>query len=235
MLVLGIESSTNVASVAIGDETGIIGQMTLNTPRTHSQKLMPLIESLFNELGVTIKDIDVIGVTTGPGSFTGIRIGLSVAKALAHPRDIPIVSLTTLQSLAYNMSMNSNNLLAIVKANRSSVYAGGYSWNGLSFANNMTEGNYALAELLDLVDVTYEDFTVVGQLDDDMKGQFISRFGDRVQFPLKSHVINSAVSIVTYVLTHLDEKQSFYDIEATYYKLSEAEETLLKKREAMNA
>lgn len=91
MRVLAIDTSSQVASVAILEKDKLLGEMTINHPKTHSQKLMPIIESLCASLDLKIADMDTIAVAGGPGSFTGVRIGLSAAKALAQPFNLPIL------------------------------------------------------------------------------------------------------------------------------------------------
>lgn len=122
MKVLSIETSSVVASVAISDQQGVIGEMTINHPRTHSQKLMPMVKDLFETLDLKIDDIDVIAVSNGPGSFTGVRIGLTTAKALAHSKNIPLVTFSTLDSLAMNVSYFSGKIISLVDGRREKVF-----------------------------------------------------------------------------------------------------------------
>lgn len=122
MKVLSIETSSVVASVALSDEEGIIGEMTINHPRTHSQKLMPMVKDLFETLDLNIDDVDVIAVSNGPGSFTGVRIGLTTAKALAHSKNIPLVTFSTLDSLAMNVSYFSGKIISVVDGRREKVF-----------------------------------------------------------------------------------------------------------------
>ena len=84
MLVLGIESATPLASVALTDEKGLLGEILLNVGLTHSEQLLPMIDSLLRQCRRTVRDITAIGVSAGPGSFTGLRIGMATAKALAQ-------------------------------------------------------------------------------------------------------------------------------------------------------
>src|SRR6056297_2112414 len=122
MNILSIETSSVVASVAISNDEGILGEITINHPRTHSQKLMPIIKYIFNNLSLTIGDIDLIVVSNGPGSFTGVRIGLTTAKALAHPNRTPIVTISTLDSLGMNLSAYNGKVISVVDGRRKKVF-----------------------------------------------------------------------------------------------------------------
>lgn len=103
MIFLGIESSGNIASVALVNEDCIIGEMTFKTSKNHSIILAPMVDDILKYCNLTLKDIDGIGVNVGPGSFTGIRIGVSLAAALAYGSDLPLVQVSSLESLSYGI------------------------------------------------------------------------------------------------------------------------------------
>jgi len=126
MKILGIETSSIVASVAITENELLLGETTINHPKKHSQKLMPIIKNLFKSLNMTIDDIDLIAVSNGPGSFTGIRIGLTTAKALAHKSKIPVVTVSTLESLAMNDNDYTGKVFSIIDARRKNIFVNEY-------------------------------------------------------------------------------------------------------------
>ena len=111
MNILAIESSGTVASAAIMKSGEILSEYTVNNGKTHSQTLLPMIEEIMDKCGMTAKDIDYIAISSGPGSFTGLRIGISTAKGLALGGDIedselagkPCVAVSTLEAMAYNL------------------------------------------------------------------------------------------------------------------------------------
>lgn len=102
MRILGIESSAKAASAAVCDETGLVAQFFQNSGLTHSRTLLPMAEDLLKNLSLTLQDIDLIAVAQGPGSFTGVRIGVSVVKGLAWAADKPVCGVSTLEAMAYN-------------------------------------------------------------------------------------------------------------------------------------
>lgn len=99
-IILGIETTTNICSVALWDGKKMWQEVT-ETARSHSKTLLPMIELILKKADLTIGEVDVIACTQGPGSFTGVRIGIGVAKGIAFGRDIPIIPISPLQAIAY--------------------------------------------------------------------------------------------------------------------------------------
>lgn len=135
MLVLGIESSAVAASCAVcdlGDSYKIIAQSTINTSHTHSQTLMPMIENMLEVAGLGFDDIDRLAVANGPGSFTGIRIGVSTVKGLAYAQNKPCVGVSSLEALAMNLLGFDGIICPVMDARRNQVY------NALFSAENGT-------------------------------------------------------------------------------------------------
>lgn len=123
MIVLGIESSTPTASVALASPEGLLGEMTLNIGLTHSEQLLPLIDELIKQTRIDFSQVEGIAVASGPGSFTGLRIGMATAKGLAQGRSIPLVSVPTLSALAYAGASGSQGLVSpVMNARREEVY-----------------------------------------------------------------------------------------------------------------
>ncbi len=102
MLILGIESSAGPASAAVAQDGRLLGEFFVNTKQTHSQTLLPMVEALLQNLGLGCKDLDCIAVSNGPGSFTGVRIGVSCVKGVALPYGIACCGLSTLEVIAYS-------------------------------------------------------------------------------------------------------------------------------------
>jgi tRNA threonylcarbamoyladenosine biosynthesis protein TsaB len=135
--ILSIDAATQVAGAALLTDTYVIGESNINTREaktdgpTHSETLLPLIDDLFNLTGVTLKEVDVIAVSCGPGSFTGLRIGAATAMGLARGADLPLVPVPTLCSLAYNAGsiINPGDIVVpVMDARRGQVYAAFYSF-----------------------------------------------------------------------------------------------------------
>ncbi len=103
MKILCIDTSSNLCSVAILEDTTLIKKLELNNGLTHSETLMPLIKQLLEKSNLTLKDIDLLVSDIGPGSFTGIRIGVSTCKAFSDSLNIPCIGISSLDVLAYNI------------------------------------------------------------------------------------------------------------------------------------
>ncbi len=128
MKILAIDTSSKICSVSILENNKVMIEKHSDDEKTHSQKLMPIIDETFNEVNLTLDDIDLLACCQGPGSFTGIRIGISTVKAFADVKNIPIIGITSLESLAYNV--NSNCLISsIIDAKHDNVYFSIYQQN----------------------------------------------------------------------------------------------------------
>ena len=126
MKILAVETSASVASAAICDEDKLICEMVLNHKKTHSEKLMPMIDELFKSCELSASEIDVFAAASGPGSFTGLRIGVCAVKGLAHAVNKPVIGVSTLEALAYNLPYADGLICPIMDARRSQVYNGIY-------------------------------------------------------------------------------------------------------------
>ena len=129
MKILSIDTSSKICSVAILEDTDLIIEKHIENELTHSQKLMPLIDEVLKSNNITLSDFDLFACSVGPGSFTGVRIGVSTVKAFNDVTNIKIASVSSLESLAYN-TLNSNykndaNLvLSMIDAKNDNVYYG---------------------------------------------------------------------------------------------------------------
>ncbi|MBC7764920.1 MAG: tRNA (adenosine(37)-N6)-threonylcarbamoyltransferase complex dimerization subunit type 1 TsaB [Hyphomonadaceae bacterium] len=122
MKVLAIDTSGQVAAVAIMDEQLLIAEYTIHRDKTHSQMLMPMIEVVMKDSGLNSFDMDAFAVSNGPGSFTGLRIGVATIKALAHATQKPVIAVPTLEALAFNMVGYSGFVCPIMDARRGQAY-----------------------------------------------------------------------------------------------------------------
>ncbi|OCL27763.1 tRNA N6-adenosine(37)-N6-threonylcarbamoyltransferase complex dimerization subunit TsaB [Orenia metallireducens] len=163
MLTLAIDSSTNTGSIALISEDGLIGEELLNLTDTHSQRLMPQLVNLLEGSGYEPKDLEGVGVGLGPGSFTGIRIGLTTAKTLAQSLKIPIIGISTLEAMAYNLKYTSAYLCPMIDGRRDRVFTVLYKGKGYLEAESQ-ESLIAIDDLLkELVDIE-EDIYFIGEV-----------------------------------------------------------------------
>ncbi len=120
MLLLSVDSSAVTASAALTENGRVIKSELINKGLTHSETLMPLIENVMS--GYEYKNLDAVAVTAGPGSFTGVRIGVATVKGLAFPYDIPCISVSALEAIAYNFVDENAVICAVMDARRMQFY-----------------------------------------------------------------------------------------------------------------
>ena len=128
MNILSIDTSSNICGVAILENENLIKEISLDNGLTHSESLMPTIDQIFKETNLTLKDIDLLVVDKGPGSFTGIRIGTSTVMAFADSLDILAVGVCSLEALAYNVETD-GIICSLIDAKNSNCYCGIYELN----------------------------------------------------------------------------------------------------------
>ena len=125
MKILGIDTSAVVSTCAIceiGETSTVIASGSLNTKLTHSQTLVPFMESLMKGADISLEDIDVFAVSAGPGSFTGLRIGISAIKGMAFANNKPVRSVSTLSGIAHNFTVTDAIICAVMDARCNQVY-----------------------------------------------------------------------------------------------------------------
>lgn len=151
MIVLSIDSSSKVATAALLNNDEVLGEYVINNKREHSVLLMPMIENLLKDCNLTINDVDGYVVSKGPGSFTGLRIGMATIKGLSFGSSKPYISISTLDALAYS-SINFNGLICpIMDALRENVYTGLYKNNNGELENILEPTPMDIDELVALL------------------------------------------------------------------------------------
>ena len=136
MKILGIDTSTPIGSVALIDGENLVAEHTLNIVQAHSSRLMPAIDSVLKWGNITAAALDGCAVGIGPGSFTGIRIGVATIKSLCYALNKPIVGISTLEAIGYNLRWTNGVVCPLLDARRREVYGaifdGGPKWQRLS-------------------------------------------------------------------------------------------------------
>ena len=122
MKILTLESSSLSASVCVTDDTKLLAQSFQNCGLTHSATLLPMIDHVMKSAQLTMDDIDAVAVTTGPGSFTGIRIGVSTAKGIADGKNLPCIAVSSLAGAAWNVSLTNRVICPVMDARRNQLY-----------------------------------------------------------------------------------------------------------------
>ena len=120
MLILSFDTSTDFCTVAAGIAGKVLAEENVFAPRSHAEKLLPLIDAVLKKASLTLDELEVIAVGLGPGSFTGVRIGVSTARALAQALDKPVIGISSLDALAY--TNNKGMISPVVEARKNEVY-----------------------------------------------------------------------------------------------------------------
>lgn len=162
MKILALESSALTASAAVCEDGKVLGEYTLNNGNTHSETLLPMVESLFHFLGITAKDIDLFAVAAGPGSFTGVRIGTATAKGLAFGTGKPCIGVSTLEALAHNLQVPGGLICPVMNARRKQVYTALFRSNGSQLERLMPDSAIGIDELDELLKAYEEPVYLTG-------------------------------------------------------------------------
>ena len=151
MKILAIESSSLVASIAVLTDDITTAEYTINHKITHSQTLLPMIDDISQRIELDMKEIDAIAISGGPGSFTGLRIGSATAKGLGLALDIPLIHVSTLKAMAYNIFDSESLICPIMDARRAQTYTGVYHHNQGELDVLMDDCAIAIEELIEFL------------------------------------------------------------------------------------
>ncbi|MCI8336457.1 MAG: tRNA (adenosine(37)-N6)-threonylcarbamoyltransferase complex dimerization subunit type 1 TsaB [Peptococcaceae bacterium] len=228
MKLLAIDTATKAASAAIVSSEGIIGEIGLNIGKTHSQKFLPGVEQLLSLCDMALSDMDGFAVTVGPGSFTGVRIGLATAKAWSYGLDKPVVGVNTLDALAGNVDCR--YVCPILDARRNEFYTCLYD-GGKPIWDYLALSPLALVERLRLLDGT---IAFVGDAVAGYQGFLSEQLGERAYFPNSARQVFMAVALGSIAMQKLEqgEVQTALEIGPFYLRASEAEIKMQEKLQA---
>ena len=162
MKILAIDSSGMVASIAVVEGEKLIGEFTVNYKKTHSQTLLPMLDELAKMIELDLDTIDAIAVAAGPGSFTGLRIGSATAKGLGLALDKPLISVPTVDGLAYNLFSSSTLVCPLMDARRNQVYTGIYTFEGYQMHILLAQCAVSIEEIIRQVSEYEREVTFLG-------------------------------------------------------------------------
>lgn len=231
MKIIGIESSSNVASIAVLDNDKLLCEYTMNNTMKHSKTLMPMLDDLLKRLGISIREIELLAVSEGPGSFTGLRIGSATAKGLAHGLNVPIVNVPTLEVLAVGIGVPNLGVGVLVHSRANELYYAQY-------CTMMNQGNIELQCIKEISEMDIE--RLIEQINHDKEDLYL--VGDGVDVFRKElealeprhtvlkeiYVSRSAkqVALLGYTKYQKGEYMSYHEQKPYYYKKAQAEREL---------
>lgn len=147
MYTLAFDSAAKIASVALMQDEKLVSQYAIDNGLTQSELLLPMAENLLKSLKLSFEDVELYATAVGPGSFTGVRIGVSLVKGLAFGRNIPCVEVSTLEALAENLSPLNGLIVPCMDARRGQVYTATFQGNGESITRLTEDRAIALTDL----------------------------------------------------------------------------------------
>lgn len=162
MKILALDSTALTASVALCEDQTLLAEYTLENGNTHSETLLPMVESVLKLFGLTTNDLDLFAAAAGPGSFTGVRIGAATLKGLAFDTQKPCLGVSTLEALAENLSMMNGLVCPVMNARRKQVYTTLFRFENGVGTRLMPDSAIAITELDTILTQYNEPIWLVG-------------------------------------------------------------------------
>lgn len=180
MKILSIDTASDICGVSISENNELISKLDTNTGRTHSENLLPMINTAFEKSNLSINDIDLIICDKGPGSFTGIRIGIATAKAFHDSLDIPCIGISSLESLAYNVKsdlVDGDFVCSIIDCKNNNCYYAIYALENNNLKEIVSPKSDSIENLINVeLNIRNKNVTFVGDGVNIYKDQLSSSF-----------------------------------------------------------
>jgi tRNA threonylcarbamoyladenosine biosynthesis protein TsaB len=199
MKILAIETSTMLGGIAITDTlSGLIVEVRLNVKSTHSERLMTEIDHALRQAGLKVSDIDAFAVAIGPGSFTGLRIGLSTVKGFSYITGKPIVSVPTLHALAWNFPYCRYPVCTMLDARKKEIYAALFKWDNEDFIRVIDEVSIKVSRFLEESKLSlYEKIVFTGEGALLYRNKIIEVMGDKAIFATAEKMVPSPANVAS--------------------------------------
>ncbi len=225
MQILGIDTSGKNASVAVWNDGELRAQYFVQTRMTHSQVILPLCEKMLADLGIGVKDIDKFAVAAGPGSYTGLRIGISAVKALAFGLGKKCNGVSTLEAIAYNFAGAADcYVCSVMKARLDILYCAVFRVSGNEVSYVMEDAMMTKADLSEKLKAFEGKIIVAG----DASSDFVSFASDERIVLAPAHLRSQLASGICMSASE-KEGQDPDEIDALYMQITKAEKDLLEK------
>ena len=229
MLVFGIDTCCMAATAALVAEDRLVAQTVQNNKKTHSQRIMPMIEQMLYQAEIELSDIDCFAAAAGPGSFTGVRIGVATVKALAHAAGKPCVAVSTLQALANNVACFDGIICPIMDARRNQVYNA--LFKGESMKRITEDRAISIDDLLSELKETEGKIIFNGDGVAVFADKIKEELGERAVFARRMQMMNLAASVAEIGCDMLERGETieYTELSPQYLRLSQAERERLEK------
>lgn len=227
MTILGIDTSGKTASCAILRDGVILGQNTVYTKLTHSQVILPFVKRLLEDTNLTLEDIDLIAVADGPGSYTGLRIGISAVKGMCIDGK-KCLGVSTLEALATNCIGSKARIFSLINARPGIVYFGVYESDGEKITNVVADAVVNSEVVVNIAKDYDGDIVLVGDCVESIKEKYFAD-DERVRLAPPHERLQLASSVCLTALAHIDEAVSDDELSARYLQITKAEKDLKEK------
>lgn len=222
MRILGIDTSTKYAGVAIVEDGVVLAQSVLQFMASHSEKLLPEIAHMLETMKIPLETIDYFAVTVGPGSFTGLRVSLSTIKGLSFATDRKVIPLSTLEVIARGLAFVNYPICPILDARKKEVYAALFKWNNDELIRIKEDSVLNIENLKEWLN---EKTIFVGDGLNIYREKLAQIFGDKALFAKNTHNIPSPAIVAMMGEEKAKEGKfiSARDLQPIYLRKSEAE------------
>lgn len=234
MKILSLDSATEAATCAVIEDNRLLGEITFNYKKQHSILMMPMIDKLLKNLKININSLDGFVVSKGPGSFTGLRIGVSTIKGLSQGTGKPFVSVSSLDALAYNLAYTDGTICPIIDALRNNVYTALYN-----FVDSKLQrvSDYMIISIDDLINTINEQNLKVCFIGDAVykfKEELTNNIKGVNFAPAHLNVVKaSSLGEIGLNLLNSGIKDDLYTFSPLYIRKSQAEREYEKKMESL--
>ena len=230
MKLLAIETSTMIGSVALTDDNELLAEYQIGIRATYSDILFPAIDHILKSANVAIQEVDAFALAQGPGSFTALRIGISVIKGLALANNKPVIAIPSLDALAHNMCFSDILICPLIDARRDEVYTAFYKREDGHTLKKLTPDRAIVPEIL--LDEIREEVVFLGDGTDLYKDLIVRKLKEKVLFsPLHlKYPRASAIAQLAFKKLNLNEVSDIEVMTPLYVRPPEAETKWVKKK-----
>ena len=230
MITLAFDSTAKAASGAVCDGEELLALYNIDNGLTQSELLLPMAENMLKSLKLTFDDVNLLACAVGPGSFTGVRIGVALVKGIAFGKNIPCVSVSTLDELAVNLEGLDGIIVPVMDARRQQVYTATYKGEGGSLNKLTPDRAIAISELAEELKCYTEPIYLVGDGYDVAKRGLMAA-GVNVKNTPKLLITENAYSVARVAIRKYENGEATSDLEIapTYLRMPQAERERLER------
>ena len=233
MKILAIDTSSMMSSICVLEDGKILGEFNLNQDMTHAKNLLPMTQILLDGLDINLEEIDLFAVGIGPGSFTGLRIGISAVKTLAQVLDKKIIGVSSMEAMAYGV-LSDKLIMPLVDARGKRFFTGIYQWKNKELVSKQAEAMYKWQDIYEFLSNLKEQVFLVGDatalLEEDLSEL------ENITYATARQDNGLAVNIglIAMEKAKTGNFDSYYDLAPNYIRKSQAEIDYGKKTNRSN-